>query len=569
MPDPEKKEISMETRLLLAFLLMGAVLFLTPLLYKPAGPTRTGPPPQPAAQAVKPAPPPAKPAEAARAPVQPAAGIVAASEEDSFVVETDLYRIVFSNRGGVVHSWTLKKYKDHSGAPLELVNAEMAKKTGYPFSVIFKGQKPDVDIDQKLFVAKPATDGLGFDFEFSNASITTRKSFRFSKNSYLAQINSTVSANGSLVPHYLAWRGGFGDRSVPGWLSHLRTVSYDPAQGKLIAKEASEAKDGPVTTEASFTFAGLADTFFAAVFMPRGNTPFELQTLSDWGAPTPGAKEEAHVGAAVGGDGRNEFALFIGPKDIDLLREVDPRLEQLVDFGWFAFVARPLFLSLNWVNNHWVHNYGWSIIIVTVIINMLMLPLKFTSLKSARKMQSVQPHIAAIQAKYKGLSARDPKKLEQNQEIMKVYQQHGINPMSGCMPLLLQLPFFYAFYTVLTVAIEMRGASWLWVTDLSQPETIPIRLLPLAMIATQFLLTKMTPTPSADPAQQKMMLFMPLMFGVLFWSASSGLVLYWLTGNLIGILQQWFFNRIAGPAPVPAPAAAVKPVGKQKGSRKS
>jgi YidC/Oxa1 family membrane protein insertase len=135
------------------------------------------------------------------------------------------------------------------------------------------------------------------------------------------------------------------------------------------------------------------------------------------------------------------------------------------------------------------------------------------------------------------------------------------------MPLLLQLPFFYAFYTVLTVAIEMRGANWLWVTDLSQPETIAIRLLPLSMIGTQFLLTKMTPTPSADPAQQKMMMLMPLMFGVLFWSASSGLVLYWLTGNLMGIMQQWFFNRMSGP--VPAPAAPVKPVGKQKGSKKT
>jgi YidC/Oxa1 family membrane protein insertase len=419
-----------------------------------------------------------------------------------------------------------------------------------------------------LFVAKPATNGLGFDFEFSNSTVVARKSFRFLKDSYLAQVNSSIAQDGVGLPHFLAWRGGFGDRSVQGSVSQQWAVYHDPAQGKLITNDASEAKDGPITVGGSYTFAGVADTFFAAVLMPRGNTSYEVRTFSDWVAPAPEAKDEAHVGAGVGGHPRNEFAMFVGPKDIDLLRNIDPRLEQLVDFGWFAFVARPLFLSLNWVNNNWVHNYGWSIVIVTVIINMLMLPLKFTSLKSARKMQSVQPHVAAIQAKYKGLSARDPKKLEQNQEIMKVYKDHGINPMGGCMPLLLQLPFFYAFYTVLTVAIEMRGANWLWVTDLSRPETIPIRLLPLAMIATQFLLTKMTPTPSADPAQQKMMMFMPLMFGVLFWSASSGLVLYWLTGNLMGIIQQWFFNRISGPAPIPATVAPAKPVGKQKGSRK-
>ena len=556
----------MEKRLLLAFLLMGAVLFLTPLLYKPAGPTRTGPPPEPAAQAVKPEPPPAKPvvAEAAK----PAAGVVAASEEDAFIVETDVYRIVFSNRGAVVRSWVLKKYTDRNGAPLELVNAQAAPKSGYPFAVVFNDQKPDVNIDQMLFVAKPATDGLGFDFEFSNGSVLARKSFRFLKDSYLSQVSSSVSQNGAGLAHFLAWRGGFGDRSVQGSVSQQWAVYHDPAAGKLIANDASEASDGPITVSGSFTFGGLADTFFAAVFMRRGSTPFEVRTYSDWVASAPEVKEEAHVGAAVGGDARNEFAVFVGPKDIDLLRKIDAKLEQLVDFGWFAFVARPLFLSLNWVNNNWVHNYGWSIVIVTVIINMLMLPLKFTSLRSARKMQSVQPHIAAIQAKYKGLSARDPKKLEQNQEIMKVYKEHGINPMGGCMPLLLQLPFFYAFYTVLTVAIEMRGANWLWVTDLSQPETIPIRLLPLAMIGTQFLLTKMTPTPSADPMQQKMMMLMPLMFGVLFWSASSGLVLYWLTGNLMGIIQQWFFNRISGPAPAPAAVAPGKPVGKQKGSRR-
>jgi YidC/Oxa1 family membrane protein insertase len=433
-------------------------------------------------------------------------------------------------------------------------------------SVIFENQKPAFNLDQMLFVAKPATDGIGVDFDYSNQGVVARKSFRFLKDSYLSQVSSSVTLNNTPLPHFLSWRGGFGDRAVPGSATHQRAVYYDAVNSKLSANEAKVASEGPVTNAGTYSFAGVADTFFAAVFLPRESNTVKVQILSDWVQSVAEAKEEAHVGTAVGAGSNNAFALFVGPKDIDLLRRINPKLEQLVDFGWFAFVARPLFLSLNWVNDHWVRNYGWSIIIVTIVINMLLLPLKFTSLKSARKMQSVQPQIAAIQEKYRGLSARDPKKMEQNQEIMKVYQQHGINPMSGCVPMLLQLPFFYAFYTVLTVAIEMRGASWLWVTDLSQPETIPVRMLPLAMIASQFALTKMTPSPSADPTQQRMMLLMPLMFGVLFWSASSGLVLYWLTGNLIGLIQQWFFNRISGPAPVPA--APAKPVGKQKGSRR-
>jgi YidC/Oxa1 family membrane protein insertase len=272
------------------------------------------------------------------------------------------------------------------------------------------------------------------------------------------------------------------------------------------------------------------------------------------------------VGAGVGGSGENRFSAFVGPKDVDILRGVSPKLEQVVDFGWFTVIARPLFLSVNWVNNRWVHNYGWSIVVVTVIINFLLLPLKFTSLKSMKKMQLLQPQIAAINAKYKGLSIRDPKKADQNQEVMDLYKKHGVNPMGGCVPMVLQIPFFFAFYKVLTVAIEMRGAEWLWVSDLSQPEHIPIRILPVAMIITQFIMQKMTPSTSADPTQQRMMLMMPLILGFMFYGMSSGLVLYWLTGNLVGIAQQWFFNRGSVTIPAPVPAQTSKTKGR-KGAR--
>jgi YidC/Oxa1 family membrane protein insertase len=266
----------------------------------------------------------------------------------------------------------------------------------------------------------------------------------------------------------------------------------------------------------------------------------------------------------VGGSGENRFSLFVGPKDIDVLRSVNPKLEQVVDFGWFSIIAKPLFLSLNWVSNRWVHDYGWSIVVVTIIINFLLLPLKYTSLKSMKKMQLLQPQIAAINEKYKGIGLRDPRKAEQNQEVMELYKKHGVNPMGGCMPMILQIPFFFAYYKVLTVAIEMRGAKWLWVTDLSQPEHwwtvngFDIRLLPIVMLATQFITQKMTPSTSADPTQQRMMLMMPLVMGFMFYGMSSGLVLYWMTGNVVGIAQQWFFNRGAAPLPAPAPAPKAK-----------
>ena len=376
-----------------------------------------------------------------------------------------------------------------------------------------------------------------------------------------------MSADGKPVPHALTWRGGFGDSTALNHAARLHSLYFDPASNKLVVQQAKVAKNGPVSSTGSYYFAGIEDTYFTAVFLPPTQSPFELWTFSDQISPAEGAKEVAYLGAGVGGSGDNRFSAFVGPKDIDILRSVNPRLAQVVDFGWFGVIARPLFLAVNWVNNRWVHNYGWSIVVVTIIINFLLLPLKYTSLKSMKKMQLLQPQIAAINEKYKGISIRDPRKADQNQEVMELYKKHNVNPMGGCVPMLLQIPFFFAFYKVLMVAIEMRGAHWLWVTDLSQPEHLPIRVLPVALIVTQFMMQKMTPTTTGDPTQQRMMLMMPLVMGFLFYGMSSGLVLYWLTGNLVGIAQQWFFNRRVVALPGPAPAQKTMAKGR-KGARK-
>jgi len=208
-----------------------------------------------------------------------------------------------------------------------------------------------------------------------------------------------------------------------------------------------------------------------------------------------------------------------------------------------AFLAKPLFLIVNYVNDTLVHNFGWAIVLVTVAINFILFPLKLSNMKSMKKMQALKPQIDAINAKFKNIGLRDPKKGEQNEEVMALYKKHGVNPMGGCLPMLLQMPFFFAFYKVFTVSVEMRGAPWLWVTDLSQPEHWEIKILPLVMIASQFIMQKMTPQAAGDPAQQKMMMFMPLVFGFMFYNFPSGLVLYYLTSNLVSMGQQWFFNK--------------------------
>jgi YidC/Oxa1 family membrane protein insertase len=261
----------------------------------------------------------------------------------------------------------------------------------------------------------------------------------------------------------------------------------------------------------------------------------------------------------VGGSGTNKFDLFVGPKDIDILRQVNPKLESLIDYGWFSFLAKPLFLALHWAADHVTHSYGWAIIAVTILINMLLFPLKVSSMRSMKKMQSLQPQVTAINDKYKGISVRDPKAADKNAELMDLYKKNGVNPAGGCLPMALQIPFFIAFYKVLSVSIEMRGASWLWVHDLSAVESLPIHILPVVMIVTQFFQQKMTPTSaSVDPNQQKMMMFMPLIFGFMFYNLPSGVVLYYLTSNLVGIAQQVFFNKTVTVKDLPQPVAAAK-----------
>ena len=558
---PGQEPEGMQERLLIAFALIGVVLmgmqYFTPA---PAPP-----PAKPPQQQSKPSQAVTQPATTAAAapgakPAQPSkpaagAGVIVADQDGTAVVETDLYRITFSNRGAVVRSWILKKFKDSNGKLLELVNPQANGKTVFPLAVRFHVDQSAEVLNSAPYVMTLTPDRLRIDFEYSQGEWYARKSLSFQQSSYLTRVTSEVRNSGQPKPHLLYWRGGFGDASVVGAAASQMSVRYDVAAGfhQLTGAEVGN----PQAHRGRFTFAGITDSFFAAVALADTNRDFEIHSMSDQLEHPKDKKLEANVGVAVGGEAINSFQLFVGPKDTKLLASISPRLEQLVDFGYFTLLAKPLFLALRWLNDNLVHNYGWAIVVATVIINILLLPLKYTSLKSMKKMSSLQPQIAAINDKYKGLSLTDPKAQNKNQEVMDLYKKHGVNPMGGCVPMGLQIPFFIAFYNVLSRAIELRGAEWLWVTDLSRPENLALRVLPIAMIASQFIMQKMTPATTADPSQQKVMQLMPIMMGFMFYGVSSGLVLYWLTGNLVGIAQQWFFNRISA-APVVAPPVAAQ-----------
>jgi YidC/Oxa1 family membrane protein insertase len=546
-------KLSMEVRMLIAVLLVGVVFALSQYLMPP--------PPDPvvdqnkAAKAAQ-----ADPAVATAPVVAPTPeatdlpGAVQATETTVFTIETDLHKVVFSNRGATVRSWVLKGYKDSKGKPLELVNQRglalaAGKALPPPFALAFKNA-PSNNPNDKLYRVTREGD-LGVTFDFSDGRTSSKKTFQFAKDSYLVKVSSQVMENGVLIPHSLVWRGGFGDSTGTNPIADTNALYYDATNAKLNKKAASDASDGPVSASGNYDFAGIEDKYFTAVALLGTPGTLELTTYSD-NVPTEAGKDEAHVGAAIGGSGANTFQVYVGPKDIDLLKKVHPRLPNVIEWGWFFFIAQPLFIALQWTSNTVTHNYGWAIILMTIVINTILFPLRLSSMKSSKKMQSIAPLQKQINDKYAGLSMNDPKKADQNAELMALYKKHDINPVGGCLPMLFQIPFFYALYKVLSLAIEMRGAEWLWVSNLAEPETIAIRILPLLLVVTQFLSQKMTPQPGMEPAQQKIMMFMPLMFGFMFWGASAGLVLYWLTSNLVSIAQQWLLNRNTS-----APALAV------------
>jgi YidC/Oxa1 family membrane protein insertase len=563
-------QMSTETRLLLAFLLMGAIMFFSPQFFKTAVPpdakkstqaAKTGEGPVPAPVSSAEASPPAEIAEAGKAPTAP---VIQGQQEPFFVVSTDLFKVTFSNQGANVRGWVLKQSLAE-GKPLDLVNSAgvvedptncpqraadpksaCATIPTYPFSLYLPGHGGEAltkKLNTAFYQKTPDPDGLGVTYDFSDGHTTVRKTFRFQKNSFLVQITSEVATDGQPVTHMIEWRAGFGDLTLTTAATKQQTIYYDLTANKLREYNAGNAKNGPATNSGNFSFAGIEDGYFTAVFLPEGNAAMQEITFSDT-TPTPYSdKAVAFVGAAVSMGAVNHFDAFVGPKDYDLLKRVNPRLEQLVNFGWMSLLAKPLFLVVNWFNDNVVHNFGWAIVLVTVVINFALFPLKMSNMKSMRKMQALKPQIDAINAKYKSVKITDPKKGEQNQEVMDLYKKHGVNPMGGCVPMLLQIPFFFAFYTVFRVSVEMRGANWLWIHDLSQAEPSVIKVLPIVMIASQFIMQKMTPQANVDPSQQKMMQFMPLLFGFMFYSFASGLVLYYLTSNLVSMGQQWFFNH--------------------------
>jgi YidC/Oxa1 family membrane protein insertase len=299
--------------------------------------------------------------------------------------------------------------------------------------------------------------------------------------------------------------------------------------------------------EGAFRFAGVDDHYFMAAAVNPGAARVEYRTVTLPSATTAGLQRQLLAHTHRFPQPPSNVKFYFGPKDFDVLKAVDGELVRAIHYGIFAWLAVPLLGALKWIFA-FVGNYGWSIILLTILINLVIFPLRHKSVVSMRKMQELQPQLKAIQDRYADLKVTDPSRQKMNTEVMNLYREKGVNPASGCVPMLLILPVLFAFYSLLQQSIELRGAPFVgWIRDLSQPD--PYFVTPVLMGATMFWQQKITPS-TADPTQQKVMMVMPLMLSVMFLWAPSGLVLYWFVSNLWAIGQQYFTNWLLGPMPV-------------------
>ena len=505
--------------------------------------------------------------------------LVADDRPRSVVVETDFLRAEFDNRGAELVSWKLKQYSDENGDPVELALPAVASDRTRPFTLRVTGD-PDLTarLDAALF--RPSVDRLrlsadagALTFEYEDSSgLRVRKTFRFQPSPdlpYVVGFDATVTTAAGVQATTTAWGPGLGGvraetsrlvfQQLPGAVLYGRPL----ADGLAEDRDVYRASPGDVPErpgyEGQLDFAGVDNHYFLAVAMP-GTQPSRV----DYQPLSVAEVEHDLVEFEVTLEpGRSQLPFFIGPKDFDLLRAAHPDLVRAIDFGFLSVIVVPLHRTLKWIHG-FVGNYGWSIILLTVLINIVIFPLRHKSVVAMRKMQELQPEMKAIQARYANLKATDPAKQKMNQEVMELYRRHGANPASGCLPMLLTMPILIAFYRLLSMAVELRGAPFMgWIDDLSVQD--PFYVTPVIMGASMVYQQRLQPAGAASPEQQKMMMFMPVIFTVMFLWAPSGLVLYWMTSNLLGIGQTVVTNRIAGPPRVrqvrPPAERQVKKVG--------
>ena len=578
-------------RFLLATLLSVAVLILWQQLFPAPEPA-----PRPAAPAAEPqaepapgeavATPPAEvsPAPAAAAPAEepplaaappPVTEQIAATSEERVTLEAEAFEAVFTNRGGSLLSLRLKNHLAPSGEAVDLVR----KRRDYPLPLAITDRRGGTDpLNDVLFVVRRERGELGPAVSFRYAGPAGQASKRF----------SLLGGGVIRLEVEVAGRSDWGLLLGPG----VRDLTEEEAKNRFLRRtviyrqgeeidnlDAGKEEEPTIIPAAALSWIGLQDSYFLNALLPSGDLDQVLVqplVLAADGTVRNRATGEAAEGeiealALVAQPAASSLVAdsYWGAKEYDRLRSLGRGLDQAVELGWFRFLALPLLRALRWLYDNVVANYGWAIILLTIGIRILLFPLMHKSTVSMQKMQELNPKIQAIRAKYRS-KLKDKQgrpnteaQRKMNEEVMGLYKSEGVNPAGGCLPLLLQMPVLFAFYRLLSAAIELRQAPWLgWIQDLSAPD--PYYILPIVMGASQFLQQKLTPS-AADPMQRRIFALMPIFFTILFLGFPSGLVLYWLTNNVLGIAQQAAYKKFRS---APLTADGGKGSGKPKKEKK-
>jgi YidC/Oxa1 family membrane protein insertase len=508
-------------------------------------------------------------------PATPAIPEIAAAEVTETTVENDKYKIVFTNQGGQAKHWVLlgKQYKDHpdpGGQQLDLVNPKTVA-FGLPLSLFTYEPELTKQLNSALYQVSvsgaASSTGLlkppcSVTFHYAANGLDVVKIFRFDA-SYVVTAEVQVKRNGVPVRALLAWPGGLGDQNdAIQFASGKFAWSLNGKDDSIDAKKLS----GNATFDVPYDYAAIIDLYFASAFLPDSPATTTVVTLhnaidlpSDASDPNSQKRPSDVIGLAVGDtSGITRLRLFAGPKETDLLKTIHssgadgkpdgPSLEPLIQFGsWLGVIAKPLYLALRGLRGllgDGINNWGWAIIIFTALFNVIMLPTRFWAMKSSLKMMRIQPKVDAIKKRYANYKLNDPKRADMQAETMELYKAEGVNMYGSCLPMLPQIPLFFAYFRVLQNAVELRQAHWFWLTDLSSPD--PKYILPILIIVSMFLTQYITPSPGMDPTQRRMMAFMmPVMFGFILLHYASGLALYWGTSNIINLALQLGINQTA------------------------
>ncbi len=505
---------------------------------------------------------------ASRANILPAAA-TAATAEEIIAVDLPLLSVRMSNRGAHITSWKLPRYNDTKGAPLDLVSPIDPKLDRFPLDLHLEDQAASQKLREALYrVDRQERDDQGrkvivLTFSWNDGQgNAAAKTLTFTGDSYVAELEVAAEIAGRPVTPAIEWGAGFEDDAVTASeRMSVGTRAVVNIDGRIEHHyDVTVKPEAPWSASGSIAWAGMESKYFAAILVPQAATVTPSRARVESLRLVEDGREQMHLDFALLAPSAGRFHLFVGPKDYDILKGLGLGLDRLLNFGVFSLIAVPLFAALKFIQ-HYTGNYGWAIVLLTIGIRMVFFPFMHRSQLKMRvmqeKMKRIQPKLKALKERYHKLERKEAEKgkagsrqrvrQQQNEEMMDLYKEEGINPfssMSGCLPLLVQMPILYAFYSILTISIELRHAPFmLWVHDLSVMD--PYFVTPILMGASMLAQQVMTSSAIADVGQRRMMYFMPIMFTWFFIKLPSGLVLYWLVNNLLGIVQQYLVNKEA------------------------